>query len=168
MGSNIVIVTFEDMETAGQVLKSIEAMDKENLVALKDAAVLVKDENGKVEVKETEDVSTRRGVVTGGTLGLIVGLIVGGPVGGLVVGGALGALAAKKIDLGISDDKIVAFEEEMKNGTSSLFLQFTSAEKKEWLIALVRDSGGKIVEIELSDDAELDINEHLTDYTGRH
>ena len=146
------------------MLKSVHSLEKENLVLLKDAAVIVMDETGKVKVKETGDVSTRRGFITGGTLGLIIGIIVGGPVGGLVLGGAIGAWASKKIDLGISNDKIESIASDLKEGTSALFLQIEKVDNKEWLIALVRDSGGKVVEIDFSDDSEVEVNEYLKRY----
>lgn len=168
MASTIVIITFDEMEKAGQVLESVHSLEKENLIVLKDAAVVVKDESGKVKAKETGDVSTRRGVITGGSLGLIIGIVLGGPVGGLVVGGLLGAFTAKKIDLGISNEKIKSVTADMQKGTSALFLQVEKVDKKEWLIALVRDSGGKVAEIDLADEAEIAVDEHLADYTARH
>ncbi len=168
MASTIIILTFDKMDKAGEVLKSVHSLEKENYVVLKDAAVIVKDDAGKVKVKETDDVSTRRGLITGGTLGLIIGIILGGPVGGLLIGGALGAWASKKIDLGISNEQIESITSEMQNGTSALFLQIEKAEKKDWLAALVRDSGGKVVEIELSDDVEVAVDDHLSDFIERH
>ena len=168
MGSTLIIVTFDDMEKASELLKTVNGMEKDNLVILKDAAVVVKDDNGKVKVKETDEPSTGRGAVTGGSLGLIIGLIIGGPVGGLLLGGAIGAWAARKVDLGIDNDKIKAIEEGMQNGTSVLFLQIQAAAKKEWLIALIRDSGGEVVEIVLDDETEVELNEYMTDYTAHH
>ncbi|MDX1412995.1 MAG: DUF1269 domain-containing protein [Candidatus Promineifilaceae bacterium] len=168
MASTIIIVTFDDMDKAGQAYDSIHSMENENLVLLKDAEVIVKNAEGKISVKETRDVSTRRGVITGGTLGLIIGIVVGGPIVGLIAGGLLGAWTAKKIDLGISEDKIKSVTDDMKNESSALFLQIEKAEEKDWLAAVIRESGGNVVELELSEDAEVAVNEHLTDYTARH
>ena len=129
---------------------------------------MVKDENGKVKVKETGEPSTGRGAAVGGSLGLIIGIMVGGPVGGLLLGGALGAWAARKTDLGIDNDKIKSVEEGMQNGSSTLFLQIQSTTKREWLIALVRDSGGNVVEASLDDEVEVELDEHMSDFTSRH
>jgi uncharacterized membrane protein len=167
MGSTIVIVTFDDMEKAGDLLKSVEKMENENYVVLKDAAVVVKDDKGKVKVKETDEPSTAKGAAVGGSLGLVIGIVLGGPVGGLLLGGALGAWAARKTDLGIDNEKIKSVEEGMPNGSSALFMQIQEAAKKEWLIALIRDSGGNVVELALDDTAEVEIEEQMAGYSSR-
>lgn len=168
MASTIVILTFDDTEKAGQVLETVRGLEKENIVVLKDAAVVIKDADGKIEVKETRDVTTRRGVITGGTLGLIIGIVVGGPIGGLVVGGLIGAWTAKKIDLGISNEKLTSITDEMTKNSSALFLQVEKVDKVDWMAAIIRDSGGKVVDFELSDDVEIAVDKHLADYTARH
>jgi len=145
------------------VLKFVEGMEKDKLVTLKDAAIVVKDESGELMIKETEDFSILRGVATRGTLGLIIGIV----VGGLVLDGAVGALMAKMADLGVSN-KIEAVTSEMKDGTSALFHQIESVKEKEWLIALVLDSGGKVVEIVFSYGAEVDMGKYYSNYTARH
>ena len=55
MSSQIGIVTFDSVEKADEVLKSLEKLEKEKMVSLKDAAVVVKDSDGKIKVKETAD-----------------------------------------------------------------------------------------------------------------
>ena len=42
-----------------------------------------------------------------------------------------------------------------------------AAAKREWLIALIRDSGGNVVELTLDDTAEVEIEEQLAGYSGR-
>jgi len=168
MASTIVILTFDDTEKAGQVLETVRGLEKENIVVLKDAAVVIKDADGKIEAKETRDVTTRRGVITGGMLGLIIGIVVGGPIGGLVVGGLIGAWTAKKIDLGISNEKLTSITDEMTKNSSALFLQVEKVDKVDWMAAIIRDSGGKVVDFELSDDVEIAVDKHLADYTARH
>ena len=49
----------------------------------------------------------------------------------------------------------------MPNGSSALFMQIQAAAKKEWLIALIRDSGGNVVELTLDVTAEVEIEEQL-------
>jgi len=168
MSSTIAIVTFEDPKQASHVLKSVQEFEKEKLVSLKDAVVVVKDDNGKVDVKETHDFTTGRGAAVGGALGFVVGVVVGGPVGGVLLGAAAGALTAKKVDLGISKEKIASVSENMQNNSSALFLQILSVQKEGLLKALVRDSGGEVLEIELSDDHEADIEDALSDSVARH
>ena len=168
MGSTIAIVMFEDPQKAGQVLKSVKKFEKDKLVELKDAVVVVKDEQGKVKVSETADFTTGRGATFGGAVGFVIGVVVGGPVGGALLGAAAGALTAKKIDLGISKEKITSVTEEMQNNSSALFLQVVSVKKEGLLKALMKDSGGKLLEVELSDEIEADIDEAISDTVARH
>lgn len=168
MSSTIGIALFNDPKAVDGVLKSIKEFEKEKLIDLKDLVVVVKDEKGGVKVKETRDFTTGRGTVTGGTLGFVVGLIVGGPIGGALLGAAAGALTAKKIDLGISKEKIQEVTEQMGNNSSALFLQIRSVKKEGLLAALIKESGGEILEVELSDDTEADIQDALTDSVARH
>ncbi len=166
MGSTIAIVTFKDMEMAGKVLKSIHGLQEEHLVYLKDSAVIIKDENGKMEAHEASKFSSGRGVATGGALGFMIGAALGGPVGGVLVGAAVGAWAAKKVDLGISDKRIKEVSDEMPNGSSALFLQIEKVEHKGLLQSLVHDSGGTVVEVEFSDGDEANMFDLTTNYAS--
>ena len=166
MGSTIAIVTFDDMEKADDVLKSIHSLQKEHLVDLKDSAVVVKGENGEMQAHEAAKFSKSRGLATGGALGFMIGAALGGPVGGVLVGAAVGAWAAKKVDLGISNTRIREVAEEMPNGSSALFAQFKKVERKGLLQALVRESGGTVIDIEFSDGDEANMFELTTDYAS--
>jgi uncharacterized membrane protein len=53
------------------------------MIRLLNAAVLTKDEKGKVSVGETQDVGTGRGAIFGAIVGGLVGLL-GGPAGVIV------------------------------------------------------------------------------------
>ncbi|MBE2223279.1 MAG: DUF1269 domain-containing protein [Anaerolineae bacterium] len=166
MGSTIAIVTFDHMEKAGEVLKAIHTLEDEHLVDLKDSAVVVKDENGKLEAHEASKFSAGRGIATGGALGFMIGAALGGPVGGVLVGGAIGAWAAKKVDLGISNKRIEEVSAEMPNGSSALFIQVKKVERKGLLNALVRESGGTVIEVEFTDGDEANMFDLTTDYTS--
>lgn len=168
MAVTIAIYTFDEPGKAKNVLKSLKAMERENKVALKDAAIIVKDEKGKVKVQETDDVSTGTGVLGGGLLGLIIGIMLGGPIGGLVVGGLIGAFTAKKIDLGISNEKIKSIADKMGENSSALLLELDKEEDKDQFAALIRESGGHVVEFDISDDAHVEVQEFLHEYSGHH
>jgi uncharacterized membrane protein len=162
MASNIVIVTFHDMAAADLALKDVEELQKEKGIELSDAVTVVKDAAGKLKVSETTDFTTGRGAATGSILGLIIGIIVGGPIGGLVLGAAVGALVGKKVDLGISKDKISAVAESMENSSSAIFLQVDALEEAGVLRAVMDKYSGTVHEIELSDEHIADIDDTLS------
>jgi uncharacterized membrane protein len=88
------------------------------------AAVLVREADGKVRFVETHDRSVGTGALQGAGVGALVGLvgIVFGPIGlvTMPVGAAAGAIAAKLRDTGFDDDDLRAMGEDLKPGTSAL------------------------------------------------
>ena len=159
MGSAVLIVTFDNEEQGEKALKALRKWKNEKEIDLGDAVVIVKDEEGKIKVHETSEFTTRRGAVSGGVAGLVVGTVLGGPIGGLLLGAAAGALAGKKIDLGVSNDEIAAVSESMESCTSAIAVQIKSVKNKELLAAAIRQSGGKIHELSLTDELEMDLEE---------
>jgi uncharacterized membrane protein len=168
MSSQIVIVTFNGVDSADLVLKDLESLQKQGAVELSDAVTVVKHADGELKVSETTDFTTGRGAVTGGVLGLIIGLIIGGPIGGLVLGAAAGVLIGKKVDLGVSKEKIESVANSMDDSSSAIFLQVVSVKQEGILRALMQKYDGTLHEIELSDEHIADIDQSLTDTDLRH
>jgi uncharacterized membrane protein len=168
MASSIVIVTFEDMTSANQVLAELKQLQKDKTIELADAVTVVKDETGEIKVSETTDFSRRRGAVTGGAIGLVIGIVVGGPLVALLLGAGAGSLLAKKIDLGVSKDKIQAVSDSMNNSSSAIFLQVKQVKDNGILGALMREHDGTVHEIELTDEHEEVLEAALTDTEARH
>jgi len=48
--SDLIVVAFPGEDTADQVLNKLQALQKEHLIDLEDACVVVRDRNGKVHV----------------------------------------------------------------------------------------------------------------------
>ncbi len=157
--SAILILTFEDMEKGDQALQTLRSWKKDKLIDVGDAVVIIKDEEGTVKVKETEDFTTKKGAVAGGLAGLVVGTILGGPIGGALLGAAAGGLAGKKIDLGIGQDEIQAVSESMDAASSAICVQIKSVKNKDMLAAAIRKSGGKIHELSITADLEMDMED---------
>lgn len=156
METGIAVATFPDTEGADRLLKLLNDLEKERLVELDDAVVVVKDEAGKVNVRETTDLTKAKGAAKGGTLGLVVGLMVGGPIGGVLLGAAAGALLSRKVDLGIPKDKIDMVVGDMVDGSSALFVQGRSNREGAFRAAL-RQSNGTLYDLQLTEQAVVDV-----------
>ncbi len=80
--STLIIMTF-DTENRGirRASSEIKKDEKEKQFEIEDAVVATKDQHGEVHVKETRDFTTKRGALTGGALGLVIGAVLAGPVG---------------------------------------------------------------------------------------
>jgi uncharacterized membrane protein len=90
----LVVAAFNSPTKAGELMSELKAGKKAGLVGIIDAAVVVKNADGKLKVTDAKRRSTK-GFVTGGLIGGAVGLLAG-PVGWLALGsGAIGALVGK-------------------------------------------------------------------------
>ncbi|HRA64445.1 MAG TPA: DUF1269 domain-containing protein, partial [Caldilinea sp.] len=96
----IIVAAFNDPNRAAEIMDELKQGKKEGLIGIIDAAVVVKDGEGKLKVKDAKRRSTK-GLITGGVVGGVIGLLAG-PVGWLAVGGgAIGALAGKAAGSGL-------------------------------------------------------------------
>jgi len=117
----LIVAAFQDEKTADAALKELKRAKREGLIDIVDAAVLRKDEKGKLHIKETADMGGGKGAALGGVAGAAIGLIAG-PL--LVVPAAIGALvgglAAKLRDSGFSNERLQTLGEGLKPGSSAI------------------------------------------------
>jgi uncharacterized membrane protein len=110
---------------------------------LRDAAVLVKDADGKSKIKETADLDAKQGRLFGAVVGGLVGLM-GGPVGvvvGALAGAGVGAFSAKHIDMGFSDEFLQGLEDHLEPGSSALLVLVDHREGDEIFQSLAAGEG---------------------------
>lgn len=115
----VIVAAYTDMEGASNALKELQKVGKDTL-QVKEAAVLVRDSQGKLAIRETHHLA--RGAVLGGAAGAVVGLIAG-PVGWAALGGAaVGTLASRLRDSGFPDKRLKEIGEALKPSTSALIV----------------------------------------------
>ena len=104
-------------------------------------AIVRRDAEDKLHVKETGDPGGVAGAVSGGALGLALGLLAG-PIGlAAVTGAVVGGLAMKLVDSGVKNADIRAAGESLKSGMAALVV--LAEEGSEDLIAeKLRLNGG--------------------------
>jgi uncharacterized membrane protein len=119
--SNLIVLTFNDTEQAGQVFEAIKGAQSTGRVKIDDAAVIVKDESGKVEVKNQVETSVKTGAVGGGLLGLLLAGVFF-PLAGIAIGAVGGALVGKSLDKGVDQKFVKDVTETLKPASSALFV----------------------------------------------
>ena len=116
----LLIAAFQDEKAADEALDELKAAKWAGLIGIKDAAVIRKDEKGKLHIKETGDMGGGKGAVIGGVVGAAIGLLAG-PIGAVAVaGGVVGGLVAKLRDGGFPDDKLKEVGAALEPGTSAI------------------------------------------------
>src|SRR5947207_4197579 len=105
MAMHLLAVAYERREAAEAALACLRDLARQNALELKDAAVAVRSDDGKVVLSQTHQLSVGDGLVSGGSLGLLVGIVVGIPVAGAIVG-LTGGGGLSLHDRGISDKQM--------------------------------------------------------------
>jgi uncharacterized membrane protein len=163
--ADLICVAFDDPTTADRALTELTALQKEFLIELKDACVVVRTPDGEVHLHQSVPL-VKTGALTGGTSGALWGTLVGllflNPLAGLAIGAAAGALAGKLSDYGIPDDFIKQLGSTIKPNTSALFLlvQKVTADK---VLPRVAAYKGHVLKTSLPDDREKRLREALGD-----
>jgi uncharacterized membrane protein len=91
----IIVAAFNSPEGASLVMDEIKQGKREGLIGILDAAVVVKNAEGKLKITDAKRRS-RKGLMTGGVVGGLIGLVLAPPAVAVAAGGgALGALVGK-------------------------------------------------------------------------
>lgn len=127
--SELVVLGFDGTGTADEVLTKLRALQKQHLIDLEDACVVIRGEDGKVQIKQAINltaVGATSGMSTGMLVGALAGLLVLNPLAGMAMGGlagaGFGALSGSFADFGINDDFIKSLGQSLADRSSALFV----------------------------------------------
>ena len=132
--SDLVVLDFDGVGTADEVLTKLRGLQKEHLIDLEDACVVVHTEAGKVQVKQAVNL-TKLGAASGASTGVLIGALAGllllNPLAGMAAGGlagaGMGALSGSLADYGINDEFIKNLGKTIPKGSSALFALIKSS-----------------------------------------
>jgi uncharacterized membrane protein len=93
---NVIAVSFPEEANAYEALARLKELDSEGSIGVRGAAVVAREEDGRITIKEQFDTEGFQDTAGGGLLGLLVGVL-GGPLG-VVIGGATGVLVGSLFD----------------------------------------------------------------------
>ena len=151
--SSLVVLSFKDQGGAANFQGEVERMQKMQILTLEDAAIVTRDADGKAKVRQAHNL-VGAGAFGGAFWGMLIGLLFWMPWLGLAVGAISGALAGKFTDIGIDDNFIKQVSEEIKPGSSAIFLMVASATTDRVLEELQGQQGVSVLHTNLSQEAE--------------
>lgn len=158
--SDLIAIAYDDKFKAEEVRLTLAKLQKEHLIELEDAAVVVKNDKGKIKLKQAINLPAT-GAASGGFWGLLIGTLFLAPVVGVAVGAAAGALSGALTDIGVDDDFMRDLAETMQPGTSALFILVQKVTPDK-VLEEVAPYGGKVLRTSLSKDEEHQLQEVLS------
>ncbi len=150
--AQLVVFAFKDETGAGQMRDALVGLQKQHLVSLADAAVVIRKPDGKVKVKQAVSL-VGAGALGGAFWGMLIGLLFWAPWLGMAIGAAAGALGGALSDVGVDDQFIKEVGGTIEPGQSALFLLV-----QEWTEDKVMDElarfDAKVLQTSLSKEDE--------------
>lgn len=152
--STLIAIVYVQEQTGFDALDELGQLQKLELIQLADAAVAVKDQKGKVKVKQTlENQVSGTSAIWGGFWGLLIGLLFLAPIFWGLLGALMGYIMGKAGDVGIDDKFIKQVGESLDPGESALFMLVVEATTDKVLDAMSK-FGGEVYQTSLSKEDE--------------
>jgi len=157
--ASLVVIDFENEVKAEEVRLTLLKMQKEYLLDLLDAVIVVRDEKGKVKLRQLYDL-TAAGALSGGFWGALIGLLFLNPLFGFALGAAAGAVSGALRDVGIDDNFMKQLGQTLKPNSAALcvLVRHVTSDK---VIEEIKKFGGTLIKTNLSHENENKLREAL-------
>lgn len=149
----LMIYSLDEANTAEDALKALKPLAGKDADAVLNAAMLVKDAEGKTSLKELEDVGAGHGALFGAITGGLIGLV-GGPIGvvvGAAAGAATGGIAARQIDMGFPDKYLQKLQDRLRPDSSAI-VALVKKEGTGEVTAALSEFKGQLLQQEVTED----------------
>ena len=112
---------YADQERAQTILDMLQQMHRAGTITLADAALVTKDQDGKVHIQETRELTARKGARRGAIIAGVIGLIYPPSlIATVLAGGGVGALAGKLRDTGVKTGDLRAIADSLDAGKAAV------------------------------------------------
>ena len=157
--STLVVIDYESEVKAEEVRLALLKMQKQYLIDLADAVVVVRDAKGKIKLRQLYNL-TAAGALSGGFWGALIGLIFLNPLFGMAIGAASGAISGALRDVGIDDNFMKELGATLKPGTAALcvLIRQMTADR---VLDEIRKFGGTLIKTNLCNENEAKLREAL-------
>ena len=152
--SDLIVITYDKEQTGRDAFNELANLQKMQLLELEDAALAVKDDKGKVKVKQTlENQVSGSSAIWGGFWGLLIGLIFLAPIFWGLMGALLGYIFGKGTDIGIDNKFIKQVGDSLDPGGAALFMLVIKATPDK-VLEQMQKFGGEVYQTSLSNEDE--------------
>jgi uncharacterized membrane protein len=150
--SNLVAVAFPDRATAEEVMATLGRLQKEHSIELEDAVVVTRDENGKVKLHQSRNL-TATGAAGGALWGGLIGLIFFVPLLGMAIGAATGAATGALTDVGVDDNFMKDLGAKLQPGGAAVIV-LVHRSTPDKVLPEIAPFGGDVIHTSLDNEAE--------------
>jgi uncharacterized membrane protein len=158
--ATLVVIDYESEIKAEEVRLALLKMQKEYLIDLDDAVVVVRDPKGRVKLRQLYDL-TAAGAASGGFWGALIGLIFLNPLFGFAIGAAAGAISGSLRDVGIDDNFMKELGKTIKPGSAALCVLVRQVNAGDKVLEEIKKFGGTLIKTNLSNENEAKLREAL-------
>ena len=159
--SNLVAIAYPDEATAQEVGKTLVELQKEHVIDLDDLVVAVREDSGKVKLRQSFH-GGAAGAAGGALWGGLIGLIFLAPLLGMAVGAAAGGAAGSMSDYGIDDKFMKELGEKLGPSGAALFVLIRSSTPDK-VLPRVSQYGGEVLHTSLSTEDEQVLQDALVE-----
>jgi uncharacterized membrane protein len=157
--SDLVFIAFPTEQKAEEVRQKVLSLQREYLIELGDAVVVVKDGKGHVKLNQMMNL-TAAGAASGALWGTLIGFIFLAPLVGTALGAASGALGGKLTDVGINDKFMKETASALQPNTAGLFLLIRKMTTDK-VLADLKGIGGVLMSTSFDETKEAALREAL-------
>jgi uncharacterized membrane protein len=157
--SDLVFIAFPTEQKAEEVRQKVLELQREYLIELGDAVVVVKDAEGRIKLNQLMN-TTATGAMSGALWGTLVGFLFAMPLVGTAIGAASGALSGKLVDVGINDNFMKETASALQPGTAGLFLLIRKMTADK-VLADLKGVGGTVMRTSFDETKEAALREAL-------
>jgi uncharacterized membrane protein len=150
--SDLVFIAFPTEAKAEEVRQRVLGLQKDYLIELGDAVVVVKDANGHIKLNQLMN-TTAAGAASGALWGTLIGLVFLMPFAGAAIGAASGALGGHLTDVGINDKFMKETAAALQPGTAGLFLLIKKMTTDK-VLADLKGAGGTVMKTSFDETKE--------------
>lgn len=157
--SDLIVVGFKDEFKADEVMNELRRLQSQYLVDLEDAAIVIRNQEGKVKIKQAQEL-VAAGAVSGSYWGILLSILFFNPIFALV-GAAAGAVSGALTDIGIDDNFMRDLGSTIEPGTSAIFVLVRKSTPDRVLEDLSKFEG-KVLRTSLSKEDEAKLQAALS------